>query len=192
MKKTFRKEMIGKRNTLSEQAVHDKSFLITETILKSDLLKNNKTIMLYMDFRNEVRTIPLIQELLKDHTLVLPKVDMTSHTMSLHLIKNLDDLVLSDYGILEPSNQATVEAKDLDLILAPGVAFDRNGYRLGYGGGFYDRLLESKNKCTMVVALAFDCQITDEVPREAHDFQMDAIVTESEVMIFNDQLQGVI
>lgn len=192
MKKDFRKKMLQARYELTEKQVIEKSRAITKTLINSDLFKKQSTVMLYMDFRNEVKTDRLIEFILKEHRLVLPKVNMKTMTMTLHWIKDISQLIRSDYGILEPTDEHQVEPHEIDLILAPGVAFDIQGYRLGYGGGFYDRLLEKKNRCTMVIALAFDCQVTESVPKEDHDFQMDGIITESKVMIFNDQLQGVI
>ncbi|MBN2796566.1 MAG: 5-formyltetrahydrofolate cyclo-ligase [Clostridia bacterium] len=192
MKKDFRKKMLQIRSELNEEQVREKSKVITETLLESHLFHEKSNIMLYMDFRNEVKTSALIEYVLKHHHLILPKVDMKTKTMTLHWIKDISQLVKSKFGILEPTDEYQIQPDKLDLILAPGVAFDKEGYRLGYGGGFYDRLLEKKNRCTMVIALAFDCQVAEYVPKEDHDFKMDAIITESKVMIFNNQLQGVI
>ena len=103
--------------------------------------------------------------------------------MTLHVVESMDELILSNYGILEPAASATmVPYESIDLILSPVVAFDKNGFRLGYGGGFYDRLLSQKRKEVPVIALAFDLQIVKAVPTEPHDISVDMIVTESTII----------
>lgn len=102
-------------------------------------------------------------------------------------IRSLDDLAPGRFGIWEPKiewQQAVerqVAADELDLILLPGVAFDRRGGRIGYGQGFYDRLLATLRPTTPRVGLAFDCQLVDKIPQEPHDLNMDIVITQSTV-----------
>lgn len=182
MKQELRQAIIDKRNTLSPEMVADKSHQISQRVLNMNLIKPGDTVLLFMDFRNEVRTKELIEYVLRIGRLILPKVDMKTKVMTLHIIDDLTHLKRSKYGILEPTNQPTVEAHALDVILSPGVAFDANKYRLGYGGGFYDRLLQTIDDKVPVVALAFECQMVDQVPIEAHDKPVDFIVTESRII----------
>lgn len=150
-------------------------------LLATSLLKNTKRVLLYKDFRKEVATEPLINYLLEQKTeVVLPRVSDDFQTMELYIIHSHEDLQLSSYGILEPipSVERKVDASSLDLILAPGVGFTPDCYRIGYGGGFYDKML-SQITDIRVCALAFDCQIVDSLPIEAHDQQLDMIITET-------------
>lgn len=181
MKKIIRKEIIKNRKALSQDQVITFSQQIFDKLKKEGLLNQANT-LLYMDFRNEVKTQEMIKEILKSQAYVLlPRVD--GDKLSIHKISQLKDLVLSDYGILEPNPLSeTVDYKTIELILAPGVAFDEKGFRLGYGGGFYDRLLSQKRKEVQVIALAFECQMIEAVPTEPHDYQMDMIVTEKRLI----------
>lgn len=181
MKKQLRKDTIKKRLQLTADEIKNKSELISAKVIALDEFTDTSNVMLYVDFRNEVATNQLIQYVLEHKLrLILPRIDMKSRTMSLHIVDDLKDLELSSYGILEPPyHLQQVLYDEVDLIISPGVAFDRNCYRLGYGGGFYDQLLAKKRKEVPVIALAFDCQIVQQVPTEPHDIQVDYVVTES-------------
>lgn len=189
MKSNLRKAMIQKRNLLSHEEVVDKSRSICESVIRSEWYKHADTVMLYMDYKNEVRTEYLIEHaLVHRKRVVLPVVDFTTHTLTLVEIHSLtSDMRLSSYGILEPivTEESIRSIDDIDLILSPGVAFDLKGYRLGYGGGFYDKLLETADRSKLkVLALAFDMQIIDQVPVESYDKPIDAIATESNLTFF--------
>ncbi len=180
MKKKIRKDTLKLRRSLTIESVVLKSQHISESIINLDLIKSKDT-LLYMDFRNEVMTKQLIDYTIKHFgSVLLPRV--VDKELTIHEIFSLDDLILSKLGILEPNSSNQVDVKTIDLILAPGVAFDEDCYRLGYGGGYYDRLLSQKRKEVQVVALAFEIQIIDKVPTEPHDYKMDMIVTQSRIL----------
>ncbi len=181
MKSNIRKETLNKRKNLTPKEVQEKSNSIYNRLISLELLNKQNT-LLYMDFRNEVATNQMIQTVI-EHTgyVLLPRV--TGKQLTIHKIQNLEELVLSDYGILEPKvGYNLIDYTEIDLILAPGVAFDRQCFRLGYGGGFYDKLLSQKRKEVPVIALAFDCQLIATVPTEPHDYKMDMIITEMEII----------
>jgi len=180
MKKIIRKETLAKRKTLTTEQVIEKSQKISQTVIEKDFIKTNNT-LIYMDFRNEVMTKDLLEYTIKKFgSVLLPRV--VGDVLTIHEIFSLEDMVLSDLGILEPKPTNQVAIQRIDLILAPGVAFDDKCYRLGYGGGFYDRLLSNKRKEVPVIALAFETQIIDKVPTEPHDYKMDMIVTEDRII----------
>lgn len=184
MKKQIRKEIIKKRMSLSPSEISEKSKLIFKNLLSLGLFKKNMKVLVFMDFKNEVST-KLINNYILDNnmTLLLPKADLTTRELVIQDVKSLNTLVLSDYGILEPTDShPVVDYSEIDLIIAPGVAFDEERYRLGYGGGFYDKLLSKKRKDTMVVAIAFDIQFVNSVPRESHDKKIQCIVTETRIL----------
>lgn len=183
MKSEIRKSLIAKRMQQTDEEIHVKSQQIFNNLKESGITKNKKRIMLYKDFRKEVQTDHIITYLLEeDHEIVLPRVSDNKQTMELYLISGQEDMQCSSYGIMEPipSAERLVTPDSLDLILSPGVGFTKAGYRIGYGGGFYDKMLvHIKN--VFVCALAFDCQIVTDLPIEAHDQKLDMIITESKI-----------
>ncbi len=142
--------------------------------------------MIFLDFRGEVLTRPIINALLDTgKTVALPVVNFDTMELILVRIDSLDNLVECKYGIMEPvvTEDNTMEPDEFDLILAPGAVFDPRGYRIGYGGGFYDKMLSKLTTPTQVIGLAFSEQIIDEVPHESFDQPLDAIVTDEGVII---------
>ena len=104
-------------------------------------------------------------------------------TLDVHEVSDPDDLVLGAFSIREPRPDAPrVDIADIDVVLVPAVAFDRRGYRLGYGGGFYDRFLARLPEGPLRIGVAFDEQLIDEVPAEAHDEPVDLVVTPGAVL----------
>lgn len=184
-KKEIRKRIMLERGRLTPEQISSKSAMIVEKLmytgLISDDVKQNQHILLYMDFRNEVMTEPLIRMLWSmGKTVYIPWVDFATHVMTIHKFSSFDELVVSSYGIKEP-NPAVQPAEPpevIELILSPGVAFNRSCYRMGYGGGFYDRFLANLAVKPPVVALAFELQMCEDLPVEDHDVQLDMVITE--------------
>ena len=135
-------------------------------------------------FGTEVDTAAFVAQVLHDGKLLaLPRINKASQTLQLHRINRLDELVSGVWGIREPHGEApTVSLAEIDFVLMPGVAFDRQGARLGYGAGYYDRLLASGQRRALRVAAAFDVQIVDSVPADAHDQRLDIIITENRII----------
>jgi 5-formyltetrahydrofolate cyclo-ligase len=143
-----------------------------------------RTVMFYIDVRDEVRTRHALPDAIQgDKRIVIPYC--VDGELELFHLESMDELDVGMYKILEPrSDLREVAAKrlqpeDLDLIMVPGVAFDRNGGRTGHGKGYYDKLLEHARADTPLVALAFECQLFPEIPCEEHDIYMDKVVTEA-------------
>jgi len=146
-----------------------------------------RTVMCYVDIRDEVRTRPLLRAALDAGKRAVIPYCVAGDRLELFRMESLDELAVGTFGILEPADawrdrdDRRVEAAELDLILLPGVAFDRRGGRIGHGKGYYDRLLERVRTDAATVALAFECQIFDEIPMQAHDVYMDMVITETAV-----------
>ncbi len=145
-----------------------------------------ETVMFYVDVRAEVRTRQdLSTALASGKRIVVPYC--VDGELELFLLEDMDELELGMYRILEPKQELRtviekrVEVDELDLIMVPGVAFDARGARTGHGKGYYDKLLEHARPDTPLVALAFECQMFDEIPVEEHDVFMDKVVTEKAV-----------
>ena len=140
-------------------------------------------VMAYLDVRAEVRTRHHLPALLESHKRIVVPYCIEG-SLELFLLESLDELAIGMYKILEPKPElrslATkqIDVKYLDLVMVPGVAFDRRGARMGHGFGYYDKLLEHVRRDAPLVALAFECQIFPEIPTQAHDVFMDKIVTE--------------
>lgn len=143
-----------------------------------------KTVMYYIDVRSEVRTRhALPTALASGKKIVVPWCNEKGELELFHL-ENMDELSVGMYKILEPRAELRslsakqVGATDLDLIMVPGVAFDRRGARMGHGKGYYDKLLQHARLDAPLVALAFECQLFPEIPTAEHDIFMDMIITE--------------
>lgn len=146
----------------------------------------SKTVMFYVDVRDEVRTRQALPAALATgKRIVVPYC--VDGELELFWLESTDELELGMYRILEPKTELRqVEAKhlqpsDLDLIMVPGVAFDRTGGRTGHGKGYYDKLLEHAPLQTPLVALGFECQMFESIPMDQHDIYMDKVITESAV-----------
>lgn len=146
-----------------------------------------KTILFYIDVRDEVRTQQFIRQRLK-HSLkvVVPYCDKDD--LRLVELRHFNELESGAYGILEPTRtlkddiSRSVEPCSIQMALIPGLGFDAAGGRIGHGRGYYDRLLQSLSDDCMRVAIAYDSQIVDVIPLEPHDKRMDVIVTPSQII----------
>ncbi|MGL4465461.1 MAG: 5-formyltetrahydrofolate cyclo-ligase [Planctomycetia bacterium] len=142
-----------------------------------------KTVMYYVDVRSEVRTRHALPAALQQGKKIVVPYCVDGELELFHL-EAMDELAVGMYKILEPKVELRdvaakkVAVAELDLVMVPGVAFDRTGARMGHGKGYYDKLLEHARLDAPLVALAFECQLFPEIPTQAHDVFMDAIVTE--------------
>lgn len=184
-KAAIRKRFLTKRDSLTPDERDHKSSHIHARLLSLDECIQARTCLLYASFRNEVTTDPLIPAMIQQgRRVALPITDRSSQRLLLYEITNeVDDLVISTYGIREPrpGKHALIDPDEIDLFIVPGVAFDASGTRLGFGGGYYDRLLSGVTG-KAIVALAFEIQIASQLPCEAFDIKMKKIITERRVI----------
>jgi 5-formyltetrahydrofolate cyclo-ligase len=141
-----------------------------------------RAVLLTLPFRSEWDTLPLVRAALAaGKTVAVPRVDKASRMLELHAIADPERDVVAGYrGIPEPLPACPLVSREsIDFVLVPGVAFDRLGRRMGYGGGYYDRLLPLLSPRAARVAGAFEVQLVDRVPAAPHDIAVGAIVTES-------------
>lgn len=189
MKKEFRKKVINLRKKKDKDFIKHNSDIITDKLLNLDCIKNAKNIMLYLDFNNEVSTDSLIKKLLDLGKIVSSPITLKEERKLIpsQITDLKNGIQYGAYNIREPKSECSpaINIKDLDVVIVPAVAYDKNCYRLGYGGGFYDRFLENLRKDAVTIGIAFDLQIFDEVPKEPHDAQLDYIVTESRILTPN-------
>lgn len=187
MKKEYRKKVLARRAAVPAEERALKSRLIMEAVLALPEVAAARVISVYVDFRNEVETRELITRLLAmGKTVALPVVHFDTWEMSFTAVDSLDCLIKTEKHLMEPAPGSghEVPIETLELILAPGAAFDRQGYRMGYGGGFYDRLLQNRTPGTPAIALGFCVQLVDDLPVDAHDQRLDGLVTEEGILRF--------
>jgi 5-formyltetrahydrofolate cyclo-ligase len=145
-----------------------------------------RVVLGYMAFDNEVLTDELLrQAIASQKQVILPLVQADRQRLALYAIQDVERDVAPGYrGILEPqpTRARPVALKSLELAIVPGVAFDTAGGRLGFGMGFYDRLLSQLHQAIPKVGMAFEFQVVPQLPRQAHDIRLDAIVTERRVI----------
>ncbi len=184
LKKAIREQAHAARNALPNK--DDLSRLICGRIVGLPEYAAARTVMYYVDVRSEVRTRnDLPASLTGGKKIVVPYC--VDGELELFHLQSMDELAVGAYKILEPKAELRgrpdkrVEARDLDLVIVPGVAFDRDGGRLGHGFGYYDKLLNRARPDAPLVALAFDCQLFPHIPMQAHDIFMDKVVTETAV-----------
>ncbi|QEK11485.1 5-formyltetrahydrofolate cyclo-ligase [Crassaminicella thermophila] len=185
MKKIIREEILKKRKALSSNEITRKSDKIFHKLKTFPSYQNAENVMVYLDFRNEVKTNKIIDDLLEENKNVLIPISIpkTREMILSQLLDPKKELVKGTYGILEPKKEyiRKVNPEIVDLIIVPGVAFDPRGYRIGYGGGYYDRFLDKISKNVLSIALAFDLQIIDNIPNDSFDKPVDYIITETKI-----------
>ncbi len=180
MKEEIRKRVLAGRDALSSEQRTSKSREIEKRLFSLPEFKTSHSVLFFAAFRSEVETAPMIRKTLASgKRVILPKV--AGKELSLFEIKDFDkDVLPGSWNIPEPRETAPVSLTEVDLIIVPGAAFDEQGNRLGYGAGFYDKLLVSFQGPT--VAIAFEAQIVPEVPTDLHDVPVKMIVTEKRVI----------
>ena len=179
-KRTLRAAVIDARDRLPPPLRGDASRRIATRILALPQWRAARTVLLTLPFRSEWDAARVAHAALGEGKHVLmPRVDAPARVLGLHRITSLAVDVVPGYrGIPEPRDALPLASTDeVDFVLVPGVAFDAHGGRLGYGGGYYDRLLPLLPREAARVAGAFDEQIVPHVPSAGHDLRVDVIVT---------------
>ena len=188
VKAKYRNSILQKRNALGLTEASS----LSNTILKIAELELNlstiKTLGSYFSSKNEVNPEILTRKRLKKNLLTtFPRVG-PNHSMHLIAPQNLMRLCKNKYDIFEPSDGDEIRPIDHEIIIIPTVGVDKNGYRLGYGGGYYDRFLESviqsKNR-PLLVGLIYDFQFIDDSINEPHDLKLDIVFSELQIKKFS-------
>lgn len=195
-KRNIRKRILSLRNEMPLKHREENSNKILHILYGTERYKEAKAILAYVDYQSEVITTPLIIRASTENKQVFaPRV--AGEEMEFYRISGMEDLAEGYKGIREPicgagfmdgicaykalKEKALVEAKGV-LMLMPGAAFDRDGHRIGYGKGFYDRylkLLTDAGINAYKIALCYECQLLSEVPYENHDISVDMVITEN-------------
>ena len=175
-------------NRKAQESKDDLSRVICDTFVALPEYVLAATVMYYVDVRTEVRTRQALPAALSHGKRIVVPYCVDGELELFHL-ENMEEVAVGMYKILEPKAELRdaphkrVTPEELDLVMVPGVAFDRGGARMGHGFGYYDKLLEHARRDTPLIALAFECQLFPEIPTQPHDIFMDKIVTETTVYI---------
>lgn len=182
MKKLIRKEILLSRDLVSKNDIKIKSKKIADMLFASEEYIKSKTFFCFLSFASEVDTDEILKDALKTKEVYVPYISKADDLMYPVLIKDLNNFTLNKFGIREPKfDKNSGIPKEFDLALVPGVAFDRKGWRIGYGKGYYDNFFE-KYKVKNKLAVAFALQLVKEIPFESHDIPFDSLITEDEII----------
>ena len=182
-KKILRKEILTKRKNIDIVEKEKMDRKISDKFYESKYYREAKKIFIYISYDSEINTKEIINTALKDNKKIyVPRTEFKTKLMDAVEITSLDNLIESEYGILEPSlEERHINPNNLDLIVVPGVAFDRYGGRMGYGAGFYDRYFKRISKDRIKkLSLAYDFQILEKIPMNEQDVPVNYIITEKE------------
>jgi len=183
-KPSLRKRILGRRDAMDSRTRTALSRAIVWDIVETSVYRRSNMIMAYASFGSELQTDEFLRHVLdQGKILLLPRVNRQRELLEVYWVQDpVQDLQVGTWGIREPKPDrcARVEPAVIDFVLVPGLAFDRRGRRLGYGGGFYDKLLaDTLSPCAWLVAGAFESQMVEKVPVDEHDMPMDVVVTEN-------------
>lgn len=183
-KQQIRREIEAQRGVLDAQWLVAASMQVVENLLSLEIFLSSKTVALYMAIAGEVNLDSLFQKCRElGKRTCIPVFNAKEKLYEMAEITPETECFTGHYGIREPLSPALFPMDKVDLVIVPGVAFDRKGGRLGRGGGYYDRLLKGFSGAS--AAVAFDFQVLPKIPLEQHDKPMDVLVTETGTEIMN-------
>jgi len=177
-KNEIRNLILEKRKKIEEKKIIERGNRVKESFFSLKEFKKANTIMSFVSFGKEICTQNIIKEALKLKKVAVPKI--IDSVIAPCLIKNFGELKKGKYGILEPSETNKVSLKDIDIVLVPGIVFDKRGYRIGYGKGYYDVFLNGSD--VLKIGLCMDFQIIDKIPNDEWDVKMDMVISEKRII----------
>src|SRR3954468_16375934 len=180
-KATLRKTILARRDAVDVATRARHSSIIAAKLLALPAYHSADTVAAYASFGSEFDTSQFLAgTLAAGKQLGLPRINRALRALELRQVIDLNgDLVAGVWGIPEPAPRCTiVDPKNVEFMLVPGVAFSPSGARLGYGGGYYDRLIASLDARTICIAAAFHLQVVAELPEAPHDQRVSAVLTE--------------
>ncbi|MEH7124529.1 5-formyltetrahydrofolate cyclo-ligase [Bacillus sp. JJ1503] len=186
-KKILRKKIIDRLSSINKPVYEQLSYQIANQLFQDKYWKEASTVGVTISKQPEVDTYQIIRKAWEQgKRIVVPKCLPKTREMVFRTLHRFDQLESVYYGLLEPIESETdeVSPNEIDLIIVPGLAFTENGYRLGFGGGYYDRFLTKYNGHTL--SLAFHDQIVSKLPVEDHDIPVSKIITDEKIKCVNE------
>jgi 5-formyltetrahydrofolate cyclo-ligase len=190
VKSDLRRHALARRDLVTHEEAHAASVIVARRglalvdALATEGKLKDAVVSVYWPIRSELNTRPLIDALAsKGYRVVLPVMHKVKHPLVFRDFTPGDDLVKGPFGLSEPAEDKAARAPD--ILFSPLAAFDRKGYRLGYGGGIYDATLAQlrPEKRVTAIGVAYACQEAEHVPTEPHDQRLDYLLTERETII---------
>jgi 5-formyltetrahydrofolate cyclo-ligase len=184
-KAEIRRQLRAVRRVLPIEACSERGARVCESVAQLPEWQSAKVVIAYVAMRKELDPNPLFAAARTlGRKIGLPRID--GDVLVLHEYAENDELEESGYGTFDPSvNAPRIAEADVDLVIVPGLAFDPRGHRVGYGRGYYDRLLPTLPRA-FKVGVAYDFQLIAEAPNDAHDVALDCVVTDVRVMRANE------
>ena len=179
-KNTLRESLLEERRKLDKESIIKKGNILKEKLFSLEEYKKAKTVMFFVSFGKEVYTHNMVQEALReeDKSVVIPKI--VDFELIPCIIEKFSGLQRSSYGILEPVEAKSANLNEIDIVLVPGIGFDKNGYRIGFGKGYYDKFL--KNTKALKIGLCMDFGIIDSIHYDKWDIPMDIVMIEKRII----------
>lgn len=182
----IRKQFLEKRETLAFSERMKKDERIRQRFLTLKEFQTARKVFFYASYRAEVDTFGLISSALNDTKRVaLPKVFPEAREIRFFWIKDIDEVSPGYWGIPEPMTDEEAFADEAELIVVPAIAYDRRGYRIGYGGGYYDRFLKKTPGHITTVGLAYDEQLIERIPTDEWDVPVKIVITDERTLYCN-------
>lgn len=183
----LRNELKARLVAMSEEARGEKSKAACRNLIETPQFQRSAVVMVYLSLPHEVDTAAIILAAWQQgKTVAVPKVSWQQRHMIPVIITSLDTGFSTEVGGLRnPITGAPMPIEEIDLVVAPGLGFDRKGNRIGRGGSYYDRFFANKGLHAAKCGFAFEEQVVDTVPTDEHDVRMDMLVTDDEVLHFN-------
>lgn len=173
-KKELRKAIRQRKRAMTEEEIRERSESLARKFLETEAYRTAKSVYGYLPYNQEVRTVPILEQALREGKAVaVPKC--YGDEMRFIWLQDLTAVEKSPMGIPEPTADGPVADDETALVLMPGVAFDKEGHRIGYGGGYYDKFLAREGKHP-TVALCYDFQVVDCLETEEFDIPVDQVL----------------
>ncbi|MEG0545815.1 MAG: 5-formyltetrahydrofolate cyclo-ligase [Oscillospiraceae bacterium] len=187
-KKALREKFKNERRNMNESEKEIIDLKISENLFNLPLFKNANVILTYVSTEIEVDTIEIINHSLKmGKTVAVPRCIEGTRNMDFYILKSLSQLESGSFGVLEPKTYLCKKLLDFSsgLCIVPALVYDKRGYRLGYGKGYYDRFLSKFNGQT--VGISYDFCLIDEIPKGKYDKRLDKIVTQTKTLNISEE-----
>ena len=183
MKPLIRMRHLQARNSLSLAEVVEKSERIMERLFALPEFKESGAVLFYASFGNEVATGKMIEKALGlGKKVCVPVTSFKEKSIKLSEIENVGELEKKESGLVEPKELKECSIGEMGMVVVPGIAFDPEGDRIGYGGGYYDRLLNKAPRGVIAVGLCFEQNMEKRITGQSHDTRMEIVITEERVI----------
>ena len=183
-KLAVREIMVRRRNDLASSEVTELSQKIEKNLFSCDDFLDAQRILYYLSFEKEVNTDSMIlRSLVLQKMVYVPRINKSAKKIEVCQIKSLEsNMALNDFGIREPVQVPVESLEKIDAVVTPGLAFDRFGGRIGFGGGYYDKLFEELPGSSLLIGVAYNFQILDFLYQDFWDKKVQKIITEKETL----------